>query len=154
LYLFLLLITIPIYFITIICHHVYSGVNLIGYLHWTTSDNLEWKDGYCPKFGLVSVDRAANLTRTKLPSYDVYSTIVKSGVITVNQRESAWNTIQEAVKSNTTRYMCRALDGVTGLDTPYTRLVSPKDWRFTGIKPTFSTPAKETPVVKERAQLK
>ena len=40
-------------------HHARSvlGVPVRGYIHWTVTDNWEWADGYCPKFGLVAVDR-------------------------------------------------------------------------------------------------
>lgn len=49
-----------------------QGVPVDGYLHWTISDNWEWADGYCPKFGLVDVDRSRNLTRIPRPSYYLY----------------------------------------------------------------------------------
>ena len=38
-------------------------LRVLGYVFWTTSDNWEWIDGYCPKFGLWSVDRANGLAR-------------------------------------------------------------------------------------------
>jgi beta-glucosidase/6-phospho-beta-glucosidase/beta-galactosidase len=49
-----------------------QGVPVDGYLQWTISDNWEWADGYCPKFGLVDVDRGHNLTRVPRPSYYLY----------------------------------------------------------------------------------
>jgi beta-glucosidase/6-phospho-beta-glucosidase/beta-galactosidase len=48
---------------------------VLGYLFWTTSDNWEWADGYGPKFGLVSVDRANNLARKPRPSYYLFSKV-------------------------------------------------------------------------------
>ncbi len=33
-----------------------NGVRLIGYLHWSLTDNFEWDKGFWPKFGLFSVD--------------------------------------------------------------------------------------------------
>ena len=44
--------------------------------HWTISDNWEWADGYCPKFGLVAVDRADNLRRHRRPSFALFRDIV------------------------------------------------------------------------------
>ncbi|WP_436791399.1 glycoside hydrolase family 1 protein [Yinghuangia sp. YIM S10712] len=35
-----------------------DGVDVRGYLHWTTLDNFEWMHGFKPKFGLIAVDRA------------------------------------------------------------------------------------------------
>lgn len=52
-----------------------TGVPVDGYLHWTISDNWEWADGYCPKFGLVDVDRSHNLTRRPRPSYFLYQQV-------------------------------------------------------------------------------
>lgn len=45
-----------------------EGANLRGYLHWSLLDNFEWKHGWWPKFGLVSVDRENGMKRTVRPS--------------------------------------------------------------------------------------
>ena len=45
-----------------------EGVDLRGYLHWSLLDNFEWKYGWWPKFGLVSVDREHGMKRTIRPS--------------------------------------------------------------------------------------
>ncbi|PKU60136.1 Beta-glucosidase-like SFR2, chloroplastic [Dendrobium catenatum] len=50
-----------------------TGVPVLGYLFWTTSDNWEWADGYGPKFGLLAVDRANDLARIPRPSYHLFS---------------------------------------------------------------------------------
>lgn len=34
-----------------------SGIDVLGYLHWTTFDNFEWSAGYSMSFGLIGVDR-------------------------------------------------------------------------------------------------
>lgn len=39
-----------------ICRLVDDGVDLRKYYHWSTTDNLEWNDGYAPRFGLVEID--------------------------------------------------------------------------------------------------
>lgn len=62
-----------------------QGVPVNGYIFWTLSDNWEWADGYCPKFGLVSVDRKNGLARTKRPSYDLFTQIATTGQITGDQ---------------------------------------------------------------------
>jgi len=35
-----------------------AGIRVRGYTFWTAADNWEWADGYCPKFGLVAVNRS------------------------------------------------------------------------------------------------
>ena len=44
-----------------------SGVNLMGYLHWSLFDNFEWQQGYKKTFGLIAVDRSTQV-RTPKPS--------------------------------------------------------------------------------------
>ncbi|KAJ7533178.1 hypothetical protein O6H91_13G036500 [Diphasiastrum complanatum] len=53
-----------------------QGIPLEGYFHWTLSDNWEWADGYCPKFGLVAVDRIHELKRHPRPSYYLYQQVL------------------------------------------------------------------------------
>jgi len=45
-----------------------SGVELIGYMHWSLLDNFEWAYGWWPQFGLVHVDREDGMKRTIRPS--------------------------------------------------------------------------------------
>ncbi|MEH7117790.1 family 1 glycosylhydrolase [Neobacillus vireti] len=35
-----------------------EGIDVRGYLHWTTFDNYEWQSGYSMRFGLIEVDRS------------------------------------------------------------------------------------------------
>ena len=64
--------------------HIYAmdrarseGVNVIGYLYWSLTDNFEWAEGYAPRFGLYAVDYATQ-TRTLRPSGEVYARIAQS----------------------------------------------------------------------------
>lgn len=54
-----------------------SGVNLIGYLHWSLLDNFEWAYGWWPKFGLVAVDRGRGMKRSLRPSAKWFGSQVK-----------------------------------------------------------------------------
>ncbi|XP_057428276.1 galactolipid galactosyltransferase SFR2, chloroplastic-like [Lotus japonicus] len=111
------------------------GVPVLGYLFWTISDNWEWADGYGPKFGLVAVDRANSLQRTRRPSYHLFSEIAKTGKITREDREAAWDELQRAAKEKKTRpfYRCVNKHGKMdsgGLDEPIQRPYIERDWRF------------------------
>jgi beta-glucosidase len=48
-----------------------DGIPIDGYFHWSLIDNYEWLDGFGPKFGLYSVDRAT-MQRTPRPSVEVF----------------------------------------------------------------------------------
>lgn len=103
-------------------------IKILGYIHWTLSDNLEWSDGYGPRFGLVAVDRTKNLARTKRPSFFLYQKIIRERVITVESQDSCWAQLQAEV--GTPRPFWRADDGKTGLNESKPRLIRPIDWRF------------------------
>lgn len=103
-------------------------IPVLGYIFWTVSDNMEWSDGYCPKFGLVYVDRAKDFRRIPRASYFLYQNIIKKKIIDQEMRTSGWNLVQSMAGEN--RPFCRARDGQTGYDTPIIRKVSAKDWRF------------------------
>jgi len=55
-----------------------EGVDLRGYFHWSLLDNFEWKYGWWPKFGLVSVDREHGMKRTIRPSALWFSQKIKT----------------------------------------------------------------------------
>ncbi len=42
-----------------------EGLNVQGYLHWTTFDNFEWQSGYSMKFGLIEVNRTTQERKVK-----------------------------------------------------------------------------------------
>lgn len=84
-----------------------------GYIFWTISDNWEWADGYCPKFGLVRVHRNENLRREKRSSFDLFSR---------NRIPAGRNVLA--------RPFCRSPDGTSSLDSPTERTFSMHDWRF------------------------
>lgn len=112
------------------------GANVVGYIHWTISDNWEWADGYCPKFGLVDVDRTTkNLTRTPRPSYYLYSKFARGKQVTVQDRDLAWLKVIGAAKAGTKRPFCRDEDGQTGLDDGWEqpRGFRAVDWRFSQL---------------------
>ena len=106
-----------------------QGVPLKGYIFWTISDNWEWADGYCPKFGLVHVDRDNNLARTLKPSYYLFQSITQNYHITMAMRDyahGALHKVQEARKQDPSfaaewdgmRGFCRDSDGIQGKDRP------------------------------------
>lgn len=51
-----------------------------SYIFWTISDNWEWADGFCPKFGLAAVDRSKpDLPRViRKESFDLFKQIVET----------------------------------------------------------------------------
>lgn len=102
-----------------------EGINILGYIFWTLSDNMEWADGYCPKFGLVAVDREQGLKRRPRASYDLFSSIVQSKKITQAQINEAHHLVAKNLGKS--RPFCRGADGVTPLDTPTYR---PIRWKI------------------------
>eukprot|EP00249_Psilotum_nudum_P018963 c27039_g2_i1 orf=213-1979(-) len=112
-----------------------QGVPIEGYLHWTVTDNWEWADGYCPKFGLVDVDRGDNLKRYPRPSYYLYKEIATTGIVTRKQREREWATLQAEINQGGMRPFCRSADQFNrmwadSLDIPVMRRIVERDWRF------------------------
>lgn len=104
-----------------------EGVPVEGYIAWTISDNWEWLDGYCPKFGFFSVDRST-MIRTPRPSFNLFKNIVLSGKITRSQRENSWELVKKSIGKE--RPFCRAADGKGSLENPTLRKFTNYDWRF------------------------
>lgn len=106
-----------------------EGVPVKGYIHWTVSDNWEWADGYCPKFGLVAVDRwDENLRRTPRESYKLYSKISRDKSMSEEERAKIYKAFRANIGSK--RFMCRDKNGQTALGTPEETVIKNIDWRF------------------------
>lgn len=105
-----------------------EGVPVLGYFFWTLSDNLEWADGYCPKFGLVAVDRENDLRRTPRGSYFLFQKIVAARGVSADLRRAAWDAV--VANGGKPRPFCRGDDRLKGLDAPAARKIAVKDWRF------------------------
>lgn len=46
-----------------------KGIDVIGYLHWSTFDNFEWQSGFGMQFGLIEVDRNTQERTVKNSGY-------------------------------------------------------------------------------------
>jgi len=58
------------------------GTPVLGYLHWSLTDNFEWADGYGPRFGLYAVDfDDPALPRHRTRSAELYARIVMANAI-------------------------------------------------------------------------
>jgi beta-glucosidase/6-phospho-beta-glucosidase/beta-galactosidase len=104
-----------------------EGVPIKGYFVWSLTDNLEWSDGYCPKFGLVEVDRQT-MNRKPRASFNLYRSIIQSREIHPDVREAEWLKVKSFQGKD--RPFCRGEDGITAFDTAKARKFSKKDWRF------------------------
>jgi beta-glucosidase/6-phospho-beta-glucosidase/beta-galactosidase len=56
------------------------GADIRGYFHWALVDNFEWASGYCPRFGLHTVDKTTG-QRAARPSAHVYTSIIRASKI-------------------------------------------------------------------------
>ena len=59
---------------------VASGADIRGYFHWALTDNMEWHNGYCDRFGLVYVD-FPTLRRIPKDSFHWYRKTTQSGIV-------------------------------------------------------------------------
>ena len=58
-----------------------DGMDIRGYFYWSLLDNFEWASGFCPRFGLHSVDRVTG-ARVARPSVKIYAKVARTGVVT------------------------------------------------------------------------
>ena len=63
---------------------IHEGVDLRGYLHWSSMDNFEWAEGYSMRFGLVEVDFKTQARKPR-PSAALYTRIIEQGGLTWDQ---------------------------------------------------------------------
>ena len=104
-----------------------NKIPVTAYYVWTLTDNFEWSDGYCPQFGLVSVERKS-MKRTPRPSYYLFQKIIRERIVSKELREREWKKV--VALQSSPRPFCRAEDGVTALDLPRVKNYSKVDWRF------------------------
>lgn len=102
-----------------------ENIPVLGYIQWTLTDNFEWADGYCPKFGIVAVDRKT-MKRTKRDSFYLYKNIISTHSLTDKQMIMAKEKYTNPQRKH--RKMCRDLNGKDGLDKPRIQKHSPKKW--------------------------
>ena len=54
---------------------IQSGVDVMGYLHWSLIDNIEWDKGKAMRFGLIGINFETQ-ERTSRGSLQTYSDII------------------------------------------------------------------------------
>lgn len=60
-----------------------EGVDVRGYLYWSSFDNFEWSHGYAPTFGLIGIDRQDRLRRVVRASAALYGEVARTGSLDV-----------------------------------------------------------------------
>ena len=94
-----------------------KDIPILGYIHWTLTDNFEWSDGYCPKFGLVAVDRKNDLKRIKRDSFYFYQRIISKKSINPSEIRKDY-----LANDGKLRDMCRSSNGIDALDKAKTQV--------------------------------
>ena len=57
-----------------------DGLDIRGYFYWSLLDNFEWASGFCPRFGLHTVDRTTAARKARA-SVAVYANVAKTGIV-------------------------------------------------------------------------
>ncbi len=104
-----------------------EDIKVLGYIQWTLTDNFEWADGYCPKFGLSAIDRTT-WQRKPRGSYYIFKNIIETRTVLQSSRDQYFANIQSHVGQ--LRPMCRHEDGQTSLREPRYIPIKDVDWRF------------------------
>jgi len=63
-----------------VCDALAAGVDVRGYLHWSSMDNFEWAEGYSRRFGLIAVDRQT-MERIPKPSAALFAEICRTRLV-------------------------------------------------------------------------
>jgi beta-glucosidase len=56
-----------------------DGVDVRGYMYWSSFDNFEWAHGYAQTFGLIGIDRRDGYRRIVRPSAAMYAAVARTG---------------------------------------------------------------------------
>ena len=65
------------------------GLDVRGYTYWSTTDNFEWQSGYCPQFGLYTIDFSKpDKPRTPANGRDYLGQVATSRKITQSELDA------------------------------------------------------------------
>lgn len=106
---------------------VKDGIPVKGFFVWTLTDNLEWSDGYCPQFGLVSVNRQSG-ERIPRRSFGVIQKVFRGEALPESLRAEEWKRVVSLQGKE--RPFCRGEDGISAFGIPIRKKYGNTDWRF------------------------
>jgi beta-glucosidase len=69
--------------LSVVADALRDGVDIRGFMYWSSFDNFEWNEGYAPQFGMVAIDRSDDLRRIPLPSARVYGELARTRSLSV-----------------------------------------------------------------------
>jgi beta-glucosidase len=65
--------------LTAVLEAIAEGIDVRGYMYWSSFDNFEWAEGYRPRFGLVGIGRENDLRREVRPSAHAFGRVARTG---------------------------------------------------------------------------